>query len=102
MFGFNNGKNVEISNWDFREIARQITLNTGVYVSPDEVNEMPEYLFEEPLPEDDAGQLSYDNDLAVPVVDTACFYVQTKKTTLLCKVTAIGNHYSYTVKKIDW
>lgn len=102
MFRFSGNESAETSRWDLREIARQMTLATNIYVAPDEVIEMPEYFYDKPVIKKDSGEFIHDEGVTIPIDDTACFYAQTMKTTLLCRVTSSENQCSYAVQKIDW
>ena len=71
-----------------REVAQAMSMKSGIYVSPDEVQKMSEPIYEVEV--DAEGE------------STAYFYAQTFGHTLLCKVVTNEHQSSFTVKKIEW
>lgn len=99
---------------DLREVAREISLKTQVYVTPDElqeiVNFVPTYLEEQSelkewdfeSTENDVPQISKGETGSVEEF-FFYFYAQTSTTTVLCQVVMNSDeHVWYNVKKIEW
>ena len=99
---------------DLREVAREISLKTQVYVTPTELHEITEFI---PDPDGEEAELILDdfdiNDddasrnskerLDVVEESYFYFYAQANTTTVLCQVVMdTDEHVKYNVKKIEW
>lgn len=99
---------------DLREVAREISLKTQVYVTPAELKEITEFipdpdgeeaeliLDDFDINDDDASQNSKER-LDVVEESYFYFYAQANTTTVLCQVVMDADeHVKYNVKKIEW
>lgn len=96
---------------DLREVAREISLKTQVYVTPEELKEITDFIPDYVEVEGNLNELDFDiNDEDVSqrpldVVEESYFYfyAQANTTTVLCQVVMdTDEHVKYNVKKIEW
>lgn len=96
---------------DLREVAREISLKTQVYVTPEELKEITDFIPDYVEVEGNLNELDFDiNDedvsqrpLDVVEESYSYFYAQTDTTTVLCQVVMdTDEHVKYNVKKIEW
>ena len=100
---------------NLREVAREISLKTQVYVTPAELKEITELIpdgdVEEQVNLDELDSDINDYDVSqnskerLDVVEKSYFYfyAQTDTTTVLCQVVMdTDEHVKYNVKKIEW
>lgn len=96
---------------DLREVAREISLKTQVYVTPEELKEITDFIPDYVKVEGNLNELDFDiNDedvsqrpLDVVEESYSYFYAQTDTTTVLCQVVMdTDEHVKYNVKKIEW
>lgn len=97
---------------DLRKVAREISLKTQVYVTPEELKEITELIpdgdVEEQVNLDELDSDINDDDVSQRPLDVveesySYFYAQTDTTTVLCQVVMdTDEHVRYNVKKIEW
>lgn len=96
---------------DLREVAREISLKTQVYVTPEELKEITDFIPDYVEVEGNLNELDFDiNDddvsqRSLDVVEESYFYfyAQANTTTVLCQVVMdTDEHVKYNVKKIEW
>ena len=96
---------------DLREVAREISLKTQVYVTPEELKEITDFIPDYVEVEGNLNELDFDindDDVSQRSLDVveesySYFYAQTDTTTVLCQVVMdTDEHVRYNVKKIEW
>ena len=93
---------------NLREVAREISLKTQVYVTPEELTEITSLIPDYQEWDFDLTDNGVPQSPEEPIVKEGkefyfYFFAQTSTTTVLCQVVMdMNEHVRYNVKKIEW